>query len=122
MLDQCTITRPSTERGPWDEETGTYGPPPDPATIYTGRCKLQTRDVQVNAPEVAGRQAFVVDWTIHLPVTGSKNVATGDVVTITKATLDEALQDKTFVVDGPHLGTAKTARRVPVRAEVSSWT
>lgn len=117
MLDTCTITRAGTGQGTWNDATGQYDPPAG-STVYSGRCKVQTRDVQVNNPDVAGREAFVVDWTVHLPVVGSEAVQQGDTVTITAAALDSALVGRTFTVDGPHLGTAKTARRLPVKAEV----
>lgn len=117
MLDTCTITRAGAGQGTWNDATGQYDPPAR-TTVYSGKCKVQTRDVQVANPDVAGREAFVVDWTIHLPVVGSEGVRQGDTVTITAAALDAALVGRTFTVDGPHLGTAKTARRLPVRAEV----
>jgi Family of unknown function (DUF6093) len=117
MLDTCTITRAGTGQGVWNETTGSYDPPAS-TTVYTGPCKVQTRDVQVANPDVAGREAFVVDWTVHLPVVGSEGVRQGDTVTITAAALDAALVGRVFTVDGPHLGTAKTARRLPVKAEV----
>ncbi|MGN6245116.1 MAG: DUF6093 family protein [Motilibacteraceae bacterium] len=117
MLDTCTITRAGTGKGPWNDGTGQYDHPAR-VTVYQGKCKVQTRDVQVNNPDVAGREAFVVDWTVHLPVVGSEGVQQGDTVTITAAALDSALVGRTFTIDGPHLGTAKTARRLPVKAEV----
>lgn len=117
MLDSCTITRAGTGQGTWNEGTGSYDPPA-PSTVYAGKCKVQTRDVQVANPDVAGREAFVVDWTIHLPVVGSEDVRQGDLVHIDAAALDAALVGREFTVDGPHLGTAKTARRLPVKAEV----
>jgi hypothetical protein len=117
MLDTCTITRAGTGQGTWNEAAGQYDPPAG-VVVYQGKCKLQTRDVQVNNPDVAGREAFVVDWTIHLPVVGSEAVQQGDLAHIDSAALDAALVGRAFTVDGPHLGTAKTARRLPVKAEV----
>lgn len=119
MLDTCTITRPGEGKGTWNEATGTYDPPA-PVTVYTGRCKVQTRDVQVSTPDVAGREAFVVEWTLHLPVVGSEGVRQGDTATVTAAAFDAAMVGRTFVVQGPHVGTAKTARRLPVVAEVTA--
>lgn len=116
MLDTCTVTRAGTGPGTWDDTTGT-NTPPAATTVYTGRCKVQTRDVQVGEHDVAGRVAFVVEWSVHLPIVGSEGVKQGDTVHIDTAALDSALVGRTFTVDGPHLGTAKTARRLPVRAE-----
>lgn len=117
MLDSCVITRAGSGQGVWNDTTGRYDPPAA-STVYSGRCKVQTRDVQVANPDVAGREAFVVDWTVHLPVVGSEDVRQGDTVTVTGAVLDVALVGRVFTVDGPHLGSLKTARRLPVKAEV----
>lgn len=117
MLDTCTITRPGEGKGTWNESTGTYDPPA-PTTVYAGKCKVQTRDVQVTTPDVAGREAFVVEWRLDLPVVGSEGVRQGDTATITASALDAALVGRVFTVQGPHVGTAKTARRLPVSAEV----
>lgn len=119
MLDTCTITRPGAGKGTWNEGTGTYDPPA-PTTVYAGKCKVQTRDVQVATPDVAGREAYVVEWTLHLPVVGSEGVRQGDAAMITAAAFDAALVGRTVIVQGPHLGTAKTARRLPVVAEVTA--
>lgn len=117
MFDTCTITRPGAGKGTWNEETGTYDTIP-PALVYTGKCKVQTRDVQVATTDVAGREAFVVEWTLHLPIDGSGDVQQGDTATVTASALDPALVGRKFVIQGPHVGTAKTARRLPVVAEV----
>ena len=117
MLDSCVITRPAAGKGTWNESTGQYDPDP-PTTVYTGKCKVQTRDVQVTTPDVAGREAFIVEWTLHLPVVGSEGVRQGDTAQVTASALDAALVGRTFVIQGPHVGTAKTARRLPVSAEV----
>lgn len=119
MLDACTITRPGEGKGPWNDETGTYDPPP-PVTVYAGKCKVQTRDVQVATADVAGREAFIVEWRLDLPVVGSEGVRQGDTATITASALDAALVGQVFTVQGIHVGTAKTARRLPVLAEVTA--
>jgi Family of unknown function (DUF6093) len=119
MLDSCTITRPGEGKGTWNEATGTYDPPA-PVTVYSGRCKVQTRDVQVATTDVAGREAFIVEWRLDLPVVGSESVREGDTATITASALDAALVGLVLTIQGPHVGTAKTARRLPVLAEVTS--
>lgn len=120
MLDSCLITRGGGSPV-WDEATGTWSTPAG-TTVYSGPCKLQTRDVQAANPDVAGSRVTLVDWTVHLPVDGSGAVRQGDLITMTTCQLDAAAVGRTFTVTGPHLGTAKTARRLPVKAEVESWT
>lgn len=119
MLDTCVITRPGEGKGTRNESTGTYDPPP-PVTVYTGKCKVQTGEVSVSTSDVAGRQAFIVQWRLDLPVVGSEAVAQGDTAQITASALDSALAGRKFVIQGPHVGTAKTARRLPVVAEVTA--
>jgi hypothetical protein len=119
MLDSCTITRPGEGKGSWNESTGTYDTLP-PITVYSGRCKLQTQDVALTTADVAGREAFIVSWRLDLPVVGSEGVAQGDTVEITASALDSALVGRRFIVQALHVGTAKTARRLPVVAEVTA--
>ena len=119
MLDTCVITRPGDGDKVWNPDTGTYDPVP-PVTVYSGRCKVQTRDVQVATADVAGREAFIVEWRLDLPVVGSEGVRQGDTAEITASVLDAALVGRRFVIQGPHVGTAKTARRLPVVAEVTA--
>jgi len=119
MLDTCVITRPNPERGPFNDATGTYGTLP-PITVYSGRCKVQTQDVALTTADVAGREAFIVSWRLDLPVVGTEGVRQGDTATITASALDAALVGRVFTVQSPHIGTAKTARRLPVVAEVTS--
>lgn len=127
MLDSCTITRPAEGKGTWNESTGQYDPLPE-VTVYPpadqtgrkGRCKVQTQDVALTTADVAGRKAFIVAWRLDLPVDGSEGVQEGDTATITSSVFDAALVGRTFIVQGPHLGTAKTARRLPVVAEVTA--
>jgi Family of unknown function (DUF6093) len=119
MLDECSITRPGEGKGTWNEATGTYDPVP-PTTVYSGKCKLQTGEVAVTTSDVAGRQAFIVAWRLDLPVEGTEAVRQGDTATITASALDAALVGRTFIVQSTHIGTAKTARRLPVVAEVTA--
>ena len=114
MLDTCTITRRGGERT-WDEESGTYTDA-EPTTVYEGRCKVQTRNVSVSEVDAGEREVGVLAWEVHLPVVGSEGVRRGDTVTVTAAVFDAALVGRVFTVSGPHVGTAKTARRLPVEA------
>lgn len=113
MVDECAVTR--EEPGGWNEAAGDYDPPTT-TTVYLGRCKVQTRNVAVGEADAGEQEIAVVDWRVDLPVVGSEFVARGDTVTITVATNDAALLGMEFTVQGPHVGTAKTARRLPVKA------
>jgi len=115
MRDRCIIT--GAAASVWDEEAGTYTPG-EPVVIYEGKCKLQTRDVVVNEADAGDREVAVVRWAVHLPVFGSEAVTKGHVVTMTECALDPAVVGQVFTVQGPHFGSAKTARRVPVEAVV----
>ena len=117
MVDTCVITRSGEGRGEWNSETNQYDPP-EPTVIYEGRCKVQTRDIAVDEVDAGQREHGVLSWELHLPVVGSEAVARDDRVTITSSQFDAALLDQAFVVAGPHAGTAKTARRLPVEAVV----
>lgn len=117
MLDTCVVTRGSTEPV-WDEGTNDMVTPGVTTVYPAGRCKVQTRDVVVTEVEAGEREIGVVRWEVHLPVDGSGGVRRGDIVTVTAAVLDASLVGRKFTVQGPHAGTAKTARRLPVEAVV----
>ena len=119
MFDACSITRPGEGKGTWNESTGQYDPPA-PVTVYAGKCKVQTGEVVVSTADVAGREAFIVASRLDLPVVGSEGVQQGDTATITASALDVALVGQVFTVQSTHIGTAKTARRLPVVAEVTA--
>lgn len=114
MTSTCTITRVDGERV-FDEETGTYTDPPL-LTVYSGPCKLQDSGRAVGDVEVAERQVGIVSTELHLPVTGSEDVRRNDVATIDSNPFDPAVVGRRFVVQAPHGGTLKTARRLPVEA------
>jgi Family of unknown function (DUF6093) len=117
MVDECAVTRHEDEAGTWDEAAGDFViPPGSTTTVYLGPCKVQTRQAAIVEADVGERQVGIVRWEIHLPVTGSEDVARGDTVTVTASVLDDALVGRQFTVTGPFVGTAKTARRLPVEA------
>lgn len=116
MLDSCIVSRPGGEPV-WDENRGDYVAPA-PVTVYEGRCKVQTRNVAVAEADAGEREIGVLAWEVHLPVDGTGGVTRGDTVEVTAAALDSSLVGRQFTVSGPHVGTAKTARRLPVEAVV----
>lgn len=115
MKSTCTITRAGVGKGPWNPETGTYSPPAR-QTVYSGRCKVQDNGRAVTTAEAGAVIAAVDSLELHLPVEGSEGVRRDDVAHIDSNPLDAALVGREFVVRGPHAGTAKTARRLPIEA------
>jgi hypothetical protein len=118
MRDACIVTRGGTAT--FNESTGLWTSN-GATTVYSGKCKLQTLNMRVLEPDIAGREGAIDDQQLHLPILGSEAVRRGDTVTMTACELDAAVVGKTFTVFGPHLGSAKTARRLTVKADVTSW-
>lgn len=112
MVDTCVFTTPGTGPAVWDEATGqfTY---PAAAVVYDGPCKVQTGGRVTSDPET-GERVWTVDVVgVHLPVLGSQDVPVRATGTVTSATYDPALVGRVFTVTGPHVGSMKTARRLP---------
>lgn len=116
MLSTCTITR-AGGKPVWNQTTGTYTDPPA-LTVYSGRCKLQDADRNVGQAAAGERELAISKPALHLPIDGSGNVRRGDVARIDSNPLDPSAVGSTFVIQGPHIGSAKTARRLPLEAVV----
>lgn len=113
MLDECTITAPGVAAPVWDEETGEFTYPPA-GIVYQGKCKVQTADsLKVASPEAGELVRSVNSVRLDLPVVGSEAVAARATVTFTGSAHDAALVGRVFTVAGPHVGSLKTARRLP---------
>jgi hypothetical protein len=109
MVDTCTIVRVTGQT-----TNPTTGVVTDTTTaVYTGKCKVQVRDVDAQNPEAGDRAYTVLKLRVDLPA-DTTGVDTGDIVTITAAPYDAELVDRTFRVVAPFFGSQKTARRVPV--------
>jgi hypothetical protein len=110
MLDACTIAHHTGQTT--DATTGavtqTYG-----AAFYTGKCKVQLRDVDPATPEAGDRLTVVLRSRVDVPMS-VEDVAVDDLVTITASVLDPDLVGRTFRVVAPFHGSFKTARRLPV--------
>jgi len=113
MLDACTITRPGEPVT--DPDTGEVT---NTATeVYSGKCKVQSKDSSTSSPEAGGHSFTVVSRQVHIPA-GSADVLDDDVVTITAATLSQ-LVGKVYRADGFTPDSYDTAFRLPVK-EVTS--
>jgi hypothetical protein len=116
MLDTCTIATPGTGAGTFDEDTG-ITTPPAPVTVYTGACRVQSRDVQPSNPQAGETEYTTIAYVISVPAS-VVDVGVGATVTVTAASLDADLVGRSFTVTGLVHKTYLTARRL-VCEEVS---
>jgi hypothetical protein len=116
MLDTCTIAVPGTGDGTFDEDTG-ITTPPAPTTVYTGACRVQSRDVQPSNPQAGDTEYTTIAYVVSVPVS-VVDVGVGATVTVTAASLDADLVGRSFTVTGLVHKTYLTARRL-VCEEVS---
>jgi hypothetical protein len=114
MFDACTIHRPGAPVT--DAETGDVEP--SSTEIYSGKCKVQSKDSSVASPEAAERKFTVVSRQVHIPAE-SADVVDNDVVTITASRFSSRLVGKQYVIDGFTPDSLDTAYRMPVK-EITS--
>jgi len=119
MTSECRITRRAPGKGALDPVTLEYATPA-PVVVYEGRCKVQDTRPQVNDAASGDRLFATASNELHLPVgaVGSAGVRRDDDVVITVNVSDPGLVGARYVVRGPHRGTAKSARRLPVEEVV----
>lgn len=102
MTDTCTVAYPTGTTA--DPTTGadvtTYGD-----AVYSGRCKVQDRDLQSSEPESASSTADVYVKELHLPVS-APTIAHGAHVLMSDG--------RVFRVLAGHRKTWQTAQRLPV--------
>lgn len=110
MVDACVVREPSTF-GEMDPGTGLRPETPG-ATVYTGKCKVQTFEAHESTPE-SGDHVYSVQRTqVHLPATTEVDV--DQIVTITASVLDPNLVGRQFRVAAFLHKTFATANRVQV--------
>lgn len=113
MLDECTITRPGEPVT--DPDTGVVSNGSTP--VYSGKCKVQSKDSATSSPEAGGHSFTVVSRQVHIPAE-SADVRDDDVITITAARTPQLI-GKVYRVDGFTPDSYDTAFRLPV-VEVTS--
>ena len=109
MVDSCTIANHAGETTDADGNVvQTYDAP-----VYTGKCKVQTRDVDPQNPEAGDRAYTVLRSRVDVPMsaTGIKKNAR---VTITSSVYDPDLVGRNFRVVAPFHKSFASARRLPV--------
>ena len=110
MVDMCTVSRlgePVT-----DPETGVVTDSTTP--VYSGKCKVQSKDSSVATPDVAGASFVVVSRQVHIPA-GAADVRNGDVITVTASLLNPFGVGKQYRVEGFTPDSYETAARIPVK-------
>lgn len=110
MLDACTITRP----GEVVTDPNTGDVTNTSTTVYSGKCKVQSKDSATSSPEAGEATFTVVSRQVHIPANAA-DVRDGDVVTITAARLNAFTVGKQYRVSGFTPDTFDTAARLPVK-------
>ena len=110
MVDACTIERPGEPVT--DPETGNVTPSMTP--VYSGKCKVASKDSSVATPDVAGASFVVVSRQVHVPA-GVADIRDGDVVTVTASLLNPFGVGKQYRVEGFEPDSFDTAARLPVK-------
>lgn len=112
MLDTCTITRLTGQPGAIDPGTGLRAPAPT-ATVYTGKCKVQTYEPHESAKE-SGDHVFTEQrYHLHLPI-GVGPIRVNDEAEILTAAADQNLVGKKYRIAGLHSKSLATAQRLLV--------
>ena len=110
MVDECTITRPGDPVT--DPDTGDVTN--TTTEVYTGKCKVQSKDSATANPEAGGAVFTVVSRQVHIPANAA-DVQDGDVVTITASLLNLFTVGKQYRVSGFTPDSFDTAFRLPVK-------
>lgn len=111
MVDACTIIRVTGQPGELDPDTGIRDPAPT-ATVYSGKCRVQTYEAHESTPDSAEHVYTVQRYAIHLPV--AADVQVDDQIVVTASVLDTGLVGRSYRVVGLLHKTFATANRVAV--------
>ena len=110
MVDACTVSRPGEPVT--DPDTGDVTA--DEVLVYSGKCKVQSKDSSVATPDAALASYVIVSRQVHIPANAA-DVQDGDVVTITASRLNAFTVGKQYRVEGFTPDTFDTAARIPVK-------
>jgi hypothetical protein len=110
MIDACTINRPGS--AVTDPETGVVS---NTATlVYSGKCKVQSKDSATSTPEAGESVFIVVSRQVHIPA-GVADVRNNDVITVTASVLNPFGVGRRYRVEGFTPDSFDTAARIPVK-------
>lgn len=122
MVDTCRITKPGEGKGPFNEHTGQYDPPPR-ITVYEGKCRIQVRsDINANAVEaVVGDHEWTYRTaTLQLPIEGTGQIRPDFVCEYLTCPLDPDMVGRQFNMQAESKGkTHATHRRYRLRELLS---
>lgn len=108
MVDTCTVEHPTGSTVVAGVETVTY------ATLYTGRCRVQSVGAGSQVlRDVGDQQVSVLSIQVQLPITGSEGIHVRDRITILRATNDSDLVGRVFTVSQPAPSSDAVARLLP---------
>lgn len=114
QVDSCTITRPGTGKGDFNNVTGKYDKPAR-VEVYKGKCRIQvTRSAATD--ESSGERLVITqsaEW--QGPVVGTEGISVNDVIHMDSCANDSALEGREFTVVARHEKTHATSRRLSVR-------
>lgn len=110
MRDRCVIERPGALVT--DPETGDVTP--SMTEVYSGKCKIQSKDSATATPDAAEASFVVVSRQVHIPA-GAADVRNNDVVTVTASVLNPFGVGRRYRVEGFTPDTFDTAARIPVK-------
>ena len=108
MVDACEIGPPPQTT--FSRDVGDYITA-SAAPVYVGVCKIQ-RPARARDADAGGDDPGVGDLEVHVPA-GTDGIERNHVVTITAASLDAELVDRTFRVLNVPARTFATAIRLP---------
>lgn len=122
FVDTCRITKSGIGKGPFNETTGQYDPPPR-VLVYEGRCRIQVRsDINSNAVEaVVGEHEWTYrTGTMQLPMAGTGDIKPDYVAEILTCPFDESMVGRQYNMQAESKGkTHATHRRYRIREVLS---
>lgn len=115
MTDTCEVgtLSPGTVL---NEATGQYTPTFTP--VYTGACKFKAGNTAANQVDAASQQLVEQSSTVSFPIASSVAIVKDMVIRFTGSLTDPGLPGVVARVEGPSVGSYRTARRFAV--EVTS--
>lgn len=115
MVDACVIRRGGATV--IDPDTGNVTDGVG-ATVYTGMCKVQSKDAATASPDAGGHSFVTVSRQVHIPANGA-DVRDDDVVEVTASAFNTFTVGKRYRVEGFTPDTYDTAARLPVKEMTS---
>lgn len=84
------------------------------ATVYNGKCKVTSSQIQASDVQAAGQTLITQGAVLALPVSGTETIEPDDEVEMTENQLDVGLVGVIYRIAGTHHVSLATARRFPI--------